>query len=175
VRAFSPADPEIVFVVAVAENGVIGRDGAMPWRLPSDLRRFKAITSGKPCIMGRRTFASIGRPLPGRTNIVVTRDAAFAARGVVTVASLDRAEEVARGDALRRGASEIAVLGGADIFRQWLHRADRLEVTEVHASPAGDTHMAAIDRGQFAEVARARHPPGEKDSAAFSYVSYRRL
>lgn len=165
---------DIVFVVAVAENGVIGRDNAMPWRLKSDLQRFKKLTLDKPIVMGRKTFLSIGRPLPGRTNIVVTRDASFRAKGVVAVPSLEAAADIAVGDALRRFATEIAVIGGAEIFAQWMPRATRLEITEVHASPEGDTVLAPIDRAVWEEVARSRHARGEGDSADFSYVTYRR-
>ena len=165
---------DIVFVVAVAENGVIGRDNAMPWHLKSDLQRFKKLTLNKPIVMGRKTFLSIGRPLPGRTNIVVTRDASFRAKGAVVVPSLEAAEEVAVGDALRRFATEIAVIGGAEIFSQWMARATRLEITEVHASPEGDTVLAPIDGNEWEEVARVRHPCATGDSADFSYVTYRR-
>jgi len=164
---------EIVFVVAIAENGVIGAGGAIPWRQKSDMARFKALTLGKPVIMGRKTFESLRRPLPGRTNIVITRDAAYRAAGaVVTTSALD-AEAVARGDALRRSVTEIAVIGGAEIYRQWLDRADRLEITEVHARPEGDTHFG-IDTAKWEETARIRHPAGPDDSADFSYVTYRR-
>lgn len=166
--------PDIVFVVAVADNGVMGRDGGMPWRLKSDLRRFKRLTVGKPVVMGRRTFASIGRPLPGRTNIVVTRDAAFAVPGVVAAPTLDAALAVARGDALRRFVTEIAVIGGADIFAQLWDRAARLDITEVHASPEGDTRLPPIDCAVWQETARERHPAGPDDSANVSYVTYRR-
>src|SRR5271169_1126544 len=112
---------EIVLVAAVADNGVIGADGAIPWRLKTDLQRFKALTSGKPVVMGRKTFMALRRPLPGRTNIVVTRDVDFRAGGVVVTTSLTEAMAVARGDALRRGAGEIAVIGGADIYKQWMN------------------------------------------------------
>ena len=166
--------PEIVFVVAVAENGVIGRDNALPWHLKSDLQRFKKITLGKPIIMGRKTFASIGKPLPDRTNIVVTRDSNFKAEGVAVAASLDAAHKIATEDALRRNATEIIVIGGAEIFSQWMKAADRLEVTEVHAKPKGDTWLEPIDRVEWDEVARARHTKVDGDSADFSYVTYRR-
>jgi dihydrofolate reductase len=168
------AGPQIVLVVAVADNGVIGSRGALPWRLKSDIQRFKAITTGKPVVMGRKTFASIGRPLPGRTNIVVTRDANFRARGVVVTNSFTGARAVALGDALRRLAPDIAVIGGAAIYQQWMDIADRLEVTEVHARPDGDTYFAAIDAASWEEVARMRNPAGPDDSADFSYVTYRR-
>ena len=144
---------EIVFVVAIAENGVIGAGNAMPWRLKSDMARFKALTIGKPVIMGRKTFESLPwrRPLPNRTNIVITRDAAYRAAGAVVTTSAADAGAVALGDALRRSVAEIAVIGGAEIFRQWLDRADRLEITEVHARPEGDTHFdidkARVGRG----------------------------
>ncbi|MDA9503311.1 diacylglycerol kinase [Bradyrhizobium sp. CCBAU 11386] len=164
---------EIVFVVATAENGVIGAGNAIPWRLKSDMARFKALTIGKPVIMGRRTFESLRRPLPGRTNIVITRDAAYRAAGAVVTTSAADAEAIARGDALRRSVTEIAVIGGAEIYRQWLDRADRLEITEVHARPEGDTHFG-IDTAEWEETARIRHPAGPDDSADFSYVTYRR-
>jgi len=165
---------EIVFVVAIAENGVIGAGNAMPWRLKSDMARFKALTIGKPVIMGRKTFESLPRrPLPGRTNIVITRDTAYRADGAVVTTSAADAGAVALGDALRRSVTEIAVIGGAEIFRQWLDRADRLEITEVHARPDGDTHFD-IDKAEWDEVARVRHPAGPDDSADYSYVTYRR-
>ncbi|MEW6638962.1 MAG: dihydrofolate reductase [Pseudomonadota bacterium] len=165
----------MVFVVAVADNGVIGRDNAMPWRLKSDLKRFKALTLGKPVIMGRKTFLSIGRPLPGRTNIVVTRDAGFQAPGVVVARSLDAALDVARGDALRRFATEIMVVGGADIFAQWLDRADRLEITHIHAEPEGDAFLEMLrapDSARWEAIARARNAAGADDSADFTYATY---
>jgi dihydrofolate reductase len=166
--------PEIVLVVAVADNGVIGARGALPWRLKSDMQRLKALTIGKPVVMGRKTFASIGRPLPGRTNIVVTRDVDFRARGVAVTNSFTGARAIALGDALRRRATDIAVIGGAEIYQQWMDIADRLEVTEVHARPEGDTYFAAIDAATWEEVARVRNPAGPDDSTDFSYVTYRR-
>ena len=165
---------EIVMIVAVAENGVIGAGGAIPWLLKSDMARFKALTSRKPVVMGRKTFVSIGRPLPGRTNIVVTRDAAFRADGVVVTNSFADAMAIATGDALRRFATEIAIIGGAEIYAQWMDDADRLEITEVHASPEGDTRFATIDATVWEEVSRVRNTAGEGDSADFSYVTYRR-
>jgi dihydrofolate reductase len=164
---------EIVFVVAVAENGVIGAHGAIPWRLKSDMQRFKALTVGKPVVMGRKTFVSLRRPLAGRTNIVVTRDRDFRAAGAVVTTSSADARAIARGDALRRSVAEIAVIGGAEIYAQWMDSADRLEVTEVHARPDGDTFFE-IDAAQWEEVAREHHPAGPDDSAGFSYVTYRR-
>jgi dihydrofolate reductase len=165
---------EVVLVVAIAENGVIGEDGAIPWRLKSDMKRFKALTVNKPVVMGRKTFISIGRPLPGRTNIVVTRDPDFRSRGVVVTHSFADARAIALGDALRRFATEIAIIGGAEIYTQWMDDADRLEITEVHARPEGDTRFATIDAKAWEEVSRVRNPAGEGDSADFSYVTYRR-
>ncbi|MFB9264959.1 dihydrofolate reductase [Bradyrhizobium erythrophlei] len=165
---------EVVLVVAVAENGVIGRDNAIPWRVKSDQQRFKAITLNKPVVMGRKTFESLRRPLRGRTNIVVTRDAGYRARGAVVTTSFENARAVALGDALRRFATEIAVIGGAEIYAQWMDVADRLEITEVHVSPDGDTRFATIDANDWEEVSRVRNPAGPDDSADFSYVTYRR-
>jgi dihydrofolate reductase len=167
------AAPDIVFIVAVADNGVIGRDNAMPWHLRSDLQRFKQLTLNKPVIMGRKTYLSIGKPLPKRTNIVVTRDPDFPAAGVVVVPSLDAAYEVALGDALRRGASEIMVIGGAEIFRQWMPRATRLEITHVHAEPDGDTFFR-FEAAEWRETSRSRPVRGAEDSVDFSYATYAR-
>lgn len=163
---------EIVLIVAAAENGVIGAGGTIPWRLKTDQQRLKAMTMGKPVVMGRKTFISLRRPLPGRTNIVITRDTSFRAPGAVTTTSLANALAVATGDALRRFATEITVIGGAEIYAQSLDIADRLEVTEVHLRPEGDTHFAAIDPARWQEVARVRNPAGPDDSADFSYATY---
>jgi dihydrofolate reductase len=166
---------ENVLLFAVADNGVIGAGGTIPWRLKSDMQRLKAMTIGKPVVMGRKTFLSLKRALPQHTNIVVTRDGAFRGAGAVVTTSLDAAQTIARADAMRRSVAEIAVIGGAEIYAQWMDRADRLEVTEVHASPEGDTHLAAIDKAQWEEVARERHPAGPDDGVPFSYVTYRRI
>ncbi len=168
------AAAEVFFVVAVAENGVIGRNNEIPWRLKADMQRFKALTLGKPVVMGRKTFLSLKRPLPGRTNIVMTRDASFSAPGAVVAPSLAAALDVARGDALRRSVSEIAVIGGADVYAQWLEHANRLEITEVHAQPEGDVRLAAPDPAIWQEIARERHVAAAGDSADYSYVTYRR-
>ena len=165
---------EVVLMVAAAENGVIGAGGAIPWRLKADQQRLKAMTMGKPIVMGRKTFISLRRPLPGRTNIVVTRDANYRAAGAVVTTSFADAHAVALGDALRRFATEIAVIGGAEIYAQWMGIADRLEITEVHARPEGDTYFAPIDAGVWQEAARVRNSAGSDDSADFSYVTYRR-
>jgi dihydrofolate reductase len=174
VTATADARLQIVLIVAVAENGVIGAHGAIPWRLKSDMQRFKALTTGKPVVMGRKTFLSLRRPLPGRTNIVVTRDPDFRAAGAVVANSFADARAIASGDALRRSGTEIAIIGGAEIYTQWMPFADRLEITEVHARPEGDTRFATIDAGDWEEVTRVRNPAGPDDSADFSYVTYRR-
>lgn len=169
------ARPQIVLIAAVAENGVIGAAGGIPWRLKTDIQRLKAMTMGKPIVMGRKTFESFPRkPLPGRTNIVVTRDPSYRAAGAIVTTSFADARAVALGDALRRFATEIAVIGGAEIYAQWMDVADRLEITEVHARPEGDTYFAAIDAADWKEVARVRNPAGPDDSTGFSYVTYRR-
>jgi len=165
---------ETVLIVAVADNGVIGTGGAIPWRLKTDLQRFKAMTLGKPVVMGRKTFLSLRAPLPRRTNIVMTRDGNFRAPGAVVATSLSAARQVAAGDALRRFVTEVAVIGGAEIYAQWMGLADRLEVTEVHARPAGDTRFAPIDKVVWEEVARLEPARGPDDSADFSFVTYRR-
>lgn len=166
--------PRIVIVAAVADNWVIGRDNELPFRQASDLRRFKTLTMGKPLVMGRRTFQSIGRPLPGRTSIVVTRDPVFAAPGAVVAPSFEAALAAARGDALRRGADEIAIIGGTDIFTQAMPLADRLDITHVHMAPQGDTAFPPIDLRQWRETARSTHPAGPQDEAAFSHAIYER-
>jgi dihydrofolate reductase len=166
--------PEIVLIVAMAENGVIGKDNDIPWRLKADQQRFKAITMGKPIVMGRKTFASLRRPLPGRTNIVVTRDPDFAAIGTVVTRSLADALAVAKGDALRRSVTEIAVIGGAVIYAATMPAADRLEVTEVHAEIDGDAVFPAIDPSVWHETDRSRNEAAPGDTTDYSYVTYRR-
>lgn len=163
----------ITLIAAVARNGVIGNDGAMPWRLSTDLKRFKALTLGKPVVMGRRTFQSIGRPLPGRVNIVVTRDKSFAHDGLMVVHSIDAALETASRSP--GGESEICVIGGGELYDQTIDRADRLCITRVDAEPSGDTHFPAIDPERWRVVSREDVPMGEKDSAATRFVVYERL
>lgn len=165
----------IVLVLAVAENGVIGADGALPWRLRSEMRHFRELTLGKPVIMGRRTYASLSRkPLPGRTNIVVTRNREFAAPGVVVTANIDAALAVARGDALRRSADAVMVIGGADIYAQFMPLAGRIVLTRVHASPAGDVFFPPIDADAWQEIDARAHAAGEGDDAAYTILTYAR-
>jgi dihydrofolate reductase len=160
--------PRLVLVAAVAENGVIGRDGGMPWHLPGDLRHFKRTTLGKPVIMGRRTFDSIGRkPLPGRPNIVLTRDKNFRAEGITVAATLDEALELARAEAAKSQADEIAIIGGSMLYEEMLPRADRLYLTEVHTSLDGNARFPDFDRTAWREV--SREGPHREAGEAFSY------
>lgn len=165
---------ELVLIAAVAENGVIGHANAMPWRMKSDLRHFRRLTMGKPVVMGRKTFLSIGKALPGRTNIVITRDRGWRAEGAVVARGLPEALALARADAAARGADAIMILGGADVFAQTIDDADRLEITIVHLRPEGDTFFPPIDPRRWREVTRCAHPAGPDDSAAYTIVTYRR-
>jgi dihydrofolate reductase len=166
--------PDIVLLAAVADNGVIGRNNSLPWRLKSDMQHFRAVTMGKPVVMGRKTFISIGRPLQGRTSIVVSRDPRFTAPGVLVAPNLDAAMTAARGDALRRGADAIVVAGGAAIYAQALPLATRLAITLVHKSVDGDAHFPLIDPKLWREASRNEHDPGVEDEAGFAIVSYER-
>ncbi|MBP1853505.1 dihydrofolate reductase [Rhizobium halophytocola] len=167
--------PEISMVVAVARNGVIGRDNDMPWRLSTDLKRFKALTLGKPLVMGRRTFQSFGsRPLPGRPHIVVTRDAAYAPEGVETAPGLEAALERAAEIAAATGVDEICVIGGGQIYAQAMPFADVLHVTHVDAEIEGDTVFPPVDPDMFEPVEQLAVPAGEKDNYPTKYVVYRR-
>ncbi len=159
--------------VAIAENGVIGRDGGLPWRLSTDLRRFRADTMGKPVIMGRKTYESIGRLLPGRLNIIVTRDGSFAAEGAQVAHSLDDALEIAgRHVAATEGIDEACIIGGAQIYAQALPMVDRLHVTHVLADVDGDARFPDIDPRLWRPVERQEAPAGERDSHATRYVVY---
>jgi dihydrofolate reductase len=160
---------ELVLVVARARNGVIGKDGELPWQLPADLRRFKAMTVGKPVIMGRKTFDSIGKPLPGRHNIVLTRDAAWTAAGVTVAPNLAEAIAAAGLDPRAR-ADAIMVLGGAQVYAQALPSATRIEVTEVDAEPEGDTILPAFDMTRWQEVAREAHAAAD-GQPGFAFVT----
>jgi dihydrofolate reductase len=165
---------DIIIVAAVAENGVIGRGNTLPWRLKSDMAHFRTVTMGKPVVLGRKTYQSIGKPLPGRTTIVISRDHSFNAPGIVTAPSLDAALTCARGDALRRGAGAIVIAGGGAIYAQALPRATRLVITEVHRPVEGDAQFPVIDRQIWRESARSEQQPGPQDEAAFAFVSYER-
>ncbi len=164
----------LVLVAAVAGNGVIGHAGGLPWRLKSDLQHFRTLTFGHPVLMGRKTYQSIGRPLPGRTNIVVTRDRGFCAPGVLVVPSLEAGLEAARGDALRRGVDAIMIIGGADIYAQTMPLASRLEITRVHAQPPGDALFPPIVETEWRETARREGEASAQDEATFTFISYAR-
>jgi dihydrofolate reductase len=167
---------EIVLVAAIAENGVIGRAGGLPWRIKSEMQRFRAMTWGKPVVVGRKTYQSFAkRPLPGRTNVIVSRSGDFAAPGAIVAATLATALEVARGDALRRAGAAIMVLGGADIYVQAMPLADRLEITHIRSQPAGDTMFPTIDPAVWREAARTVHAPEVGEDAGYDAVTYERI
>ena len=153
----------ISFVVAVSRNGVIGREGGLPWHISSDLKRFKEITMGKPVVMGRKTWESLPRkPLPGRRNIVITQQKGYRAEGADVVASPEAAL------LLVPDAPEVAVIGGGEIYRLFWPLVNRLYLTEVDLEVEGDTHFPAVDPAEWREVARELHPKGEKDTASFT-------
>ncbi|MTI45391.1 dihydrofolate reductase [Roseibium hamelinense] len=167
--------PELFIIAAVARNGVIGADNDMPWKLSTDLKHFKALTLGKPVIMGRKTFLSFGgKPLPGRPHIVISRDAGYAPDGAEAApslpAALDRAHQIAR----ETGAGEIAIIGGGQIYAQAIDLADRLEITQVDAEPNGDTHFPEIDTKTWEVVQRIAGERRQRDTADFEFVTYRR-
>jgi len=166
-------DTPIALVVAVAQNGVIGMDGAMPWHLSTDLKRFKRDTMGKPVIMGRRTFESIGKALPGRLNIVISRSD-FVADDVVHATSIEAAFFLADGWAKENGAEEICVIGGGQIYQEAIDRAAKLYVTHVMAEPDGDTQFPEINASAWEPIEREEIHKGEKDTAETLYVVYQR-
>lgn len=159
---------QLVAVVAMAENGVIGRGAGLPWRLPDDLRRFKSITLGRPVVMGRRTFETLSGPLPGRQNIVLTRDAAWLHPGVTIARSLDAALAAA-GE-----APELMVIGGAELYAQCWDRIGRIEMTLVHARPAGDVTLAGFDWRDWSVQSAERHAADARHAHDFSFMTLRR-
>jgi len=164
----------LALVVAVAKNGVIGMEGGMPWHLSTDLKRFKRDTLGKPVIMGRRTFESIGKALPGRLNIVVSRSE-FVAADTVHATSINAAMFLAEGWARENDAKEICVIGGGQIYNETLPLASRLYVTHVMAEPDGDTRFPEISEAEWTPIEREEVPRGKKDSAETLYVVYDKL
>lgn len=164
----------LVLVAAVAKNGVIGRDGGLPWRLPGDLKHFRSLTWGRPLIMGRKTWDSIGKPLPGRRSIVVTRDRAFAAPGAELAGDIDAAIALGTRLAAEMGATEIAVIGGGDIYRATIGRAARLAITEVALTPEGDARFPPIDPALWKEERREPQNSGPGDEAPYAFVDYSR-
>jgi dihydrofolate reductase len=164
----------LALVAAVARNGVIGANNGLPWRLYTDMKRFKALTWGKPLVMGRKNFQSIGRPLPGRETILVTRDPAFAPSGVVIAHELDAALDLASERARAMGADEIIVAGGGEIYAQTIADASRLFITEVALDVEGDVRFPQIDPGQWREVRREEGERSPRDEADFTFVDYER-
>lgn len=164
----------IALIWAMARNGVIGRDNKLPWYLPEDLKYFKRVTTGKPIIMGRKTYDSIGRPLPNRTNIVVTRDASLTLPGVKVVTSLDDALDLARAESVISDVEEVIVMGGAEIYAQALPHADRLYVTLVHAEVEGDAVFPPIDLDEYQELAREDFKAEGPNPYDYSFVVYER-
>ncbi len=165
---------QLALIVAKADNGCIGRDNKLPWYLPGDLKYFKQATLGKPIIMGRKTWESLKGPLPGRTNIVITRQASYQAEGAKVVPSLDEALTLAEHVALIDGAEEAVVIGGAEIYGQALPRVDRMYITEVHAAVDGDAFFPGFDAAAWREIGRdsfRAEPPNQYD---YSFVVYER-
>jgi len=167
--------PRLALIAAVARNGVIGAGDALPWRLSSDLKRFKTLTMGKPLVMGRKTFQAIGRALPGREIIVVTRDEAYAPEGVEVARDIDAALRRAEVKAGAAGVDEVVVAGGGEIYAQTIARAGRLYVTEVDLAPEGDARFPGIDPALWREVRREPGERGPRDEANFAFVEYRRV
>ena len=170
---------QIALVVARGSNGVIGKDNGLPWRIRSDLQRFKAVTIGKPCIMGRKTWESLPlRPLPGRLNLVLTKDESYheseKAKGCVVVTSLDEALSMAREQAADDEVNEVCIIGGAAIFEAALPRAKRLYITEVDAAPDGDVLFPAFNEADWTETLNEAHPAGEKDDHSFTFRTLER-
>jgi dihydrofolate reductase len=160
----------VSLVVAVADNGVIGRDGGLPWHISADLKTFRRVTMGKPLIMGRRTFHSLGKPLDGRDNIVVSGDRNLRAEGAIVVRDFADALVRAEQCAARRGTDEIMVIGGARIFEDALPQARFIYKTEVHGRPAGDTYLPPIDWMEWTELERGPLPKGPRDDFAATFV-----
>jgi dihydrofolate reductase len=160
--------PRVTLVVAVADNGVIGRDNALPWHLPEDLKRFKRITLGKPIVMGRKTFESIGRPLPGRLNIVLTRDVHYRREGVAVVHDVEGALSAAG------GVEEVMVIGGSDLFRLFLPRATRVHITRVHGDVAGDIYWPALNAEEWRVVEREEFAADERHAYPMTFESWER-
>jgi dihydrofolate reductase len=162
----------LILVAAVARNGVIGADNRILWRLPSDLKHFKALTMGKPLVMGRKTYQSIGRLLPGRVTIVVTRDRRFSPEGALVAHSLEGALALAAERASAMGADAIVIAGGGQLYAQTIGRAARLAITEVALEPEGDARFPPIDPAVWREIRREHGVRGPRDEADFAFVEY---
>ncbi len=164
----------ISMVVAVARNGVIGRDNGMPWHLPEDLKHFKKITLGHPILMGRKTFESIGKALPGRSNIIVTRQTDWRAEGAIVAPSLEQALEYGAEEAEKLGVDTLMVIGGAELYRQALPLVRRIYFTEVHVEVEGDTTFPRLDHGEWKELERWDFGEQNNNSPAYSFVTLER-
>ena len=161
---------KLCMIMARAENGTIGIENAMPWHISADFKNFKRVTMGKPLIMGRKTYDSIGKPLKGRTSIVVTRDRTWTANGTVVCHDLKEAEKVARAQADKDGVDEVMIMGGAEIYARFLNDADRIYLTEVHRRYEGDAWFTATDKTQWKEVSRERFAPDDEGGPSYSFV-----
>ena len=159
----------ISLVVAVADNGVIGSNNTLPWRLPNDLQRFKAITMGKPIVMGRKTYDSIGKPLPGRQNFVITRRSDLIIAGCTVVTSVDAALQCTS------ESDEVMIIGGAEIYRSALPHAQRIYLTQVHADIQGDAEFPQLSTNEWREVAREHHAADERHAHAYTFVTLERV
>tara|TARA_R110002074_G_scaffold145034_1_gene293224 strand:- start:89820 stop:90293 length:474 start_codon:yes stop_codon:yes gene_type:complete len=156
-------------IVAMADNRAIGKDNQLLWHLPDDFKHFKSVTMAKPILMGRKTYQSIGKPLPGRQNIVITKDLTFTADGVLVVNSIDAALDAAKEDA------EVMVIGGASFYQQMLPLADRLYVTQVHHHFDADTFFPEIDADQWRLVEQTEHAADERHAFSFSFIEYQKI
>lgn len=166
---------DIVLVAAIGDNNVIGRGGQLPWHIRSDLQHFKRLTMNRPVVMGRHTFESLGKPLPGRTNVIITRDLSLRAPGAQIATSLDAALATARNDAKKRGVNEIMVIGGSNIFDKTMPIATRLEITHVHASPEGDRFFPEVNPAVWRQRSFKEHPAGPHDDHPFATATYDRI
>lgn len=166
--------PRLALVVAVAENGVIGENGQLPWKIPGDLKRFQQLTMGKPVVMGRLTYESMGGPLKGRLNIVITSNPNYKAEGAVVVTSLKDALALAEKEAVKENTGEIAIIGGSVVFKETLPIASKLEITEVHGSPEGDAFFPPFDKNEWKETLRDGPHQNANDSLPYTFVTYER-
>ncbi len=162
-------------IVAAGENQVIGADNDLPWRISSDLRRFRILTMGKPIVMGRKTFLSLGRPLDGRDNIVITRDKGFEQEGVFIAYSIEEALQLGEVKAIDRGVEEVMIIGGAEIYNAALPIASRIYYTLVHTAPDGDTYFPKLDESEWQKVSSEHFAAHENDTADYSLMMFERL
>jgi len=166
----SPKQPIISAIAAMAENRIIGKNNQLPWHLPADLKHFKAVTTGHPILMGRKTYDSIGRPLPNRTNIILTRNPSVDIPGCKVVTSIQEAIQLASNE----NVQELFIIGGAEVYRQLLPQIQRLYLTIVHQNFDGDAFFPELDAKEWREVSRERHEPDEKNAYAYSFVRLER-